>query len=54
LYYLSQIYANQTVYKYILTDLLREKMGFGLVVTVASHMVAMISAMKRSDSILSL
>ncbi|MGL5327673.1 MAG: glycoside hydrolase family 3 protein, partial [Peptostreptococcaceae bacterium] len=34
--------------KYILTDLLRGKMGFnGLVVTDASHMVAMTSAMKR-------
>ncbi|MGL5695076.1 MAG: glycoside hydrolase family 3 N-terminal domain-containing protein, partial [Peptostreptococcaceae bacterium] len=36
--------------KYILTDLLRGKMGFnGVVVTDASHMVAMTSAMKRKD-----
>ena len=39
-----------TLSKYILTDLLRGKMNFnGLVVTDASHMVAMTSAMKRSD-----
>ena len=39
-----------TLNKYILTDLLRDKMGFnGLVVTDASHMVAMTSAMKRQD-----
>ena len=39
-----------TLNKYILTDLLRGKMGFnGLVVTDASHMVAMTSAMKRSE-----
>lgn len=39
-----------TLSKYILTDLLRGKMGFnGLVVTDASHMVAMTSAMKRSE-----
>ncbi len=39
-----------TLSKYVLTDLLRGKMGFnGLVVTDASHMVAMTSAMKRSD-----
>ena len=39
-----------TLSKYILTDLLRDKMGFnGLVVTDASHMVAMTSAMKRSE-----
>jgi beta-N-acetylhexosaminidase len=39
-----------TLSKYILTDLLRGKMGFnGLVVTDASHMVGMTSTMKRSD-----
>ncbi|MGL6107877.1 glycoside hydrolase family 3 protein [Romboutsia sp.] len=39
-----------TLSKYILTDLLRGEMGFnGLVVTDASHMVAMTSAMKRSE-----
>ena len=39
-----------TLNKYILTDLLRGKMNFnGLVVTDASHMVAMTSAMKRSE-----
>ncbi len=39
-----------TLSKYILTDLLRGKMNFnGLVVTDASHMVAMTSAMKRSE-----
>ena len=39
-----------TLNKYILTDLLRDKMKFnGLVVTDASHMVAMTSAMKRSE-----
>lgn len=39
-----------TLNKYILTDLLREKMGFnGLVVTDASHMVAMTASMKRKD-----
>ncbi len=39
-----------TLSKYILTDLLRGKMGFnGLVVSDASHMVAMTSAMKRSE-----
>ena len=39
-----------TLNKYILTDLLRGQMGFnGLVVTDASHMVAMTSAMKRSE-----
>ena len=39
-----------TLNKYILTDLLRDRMGFnGLVVTDASHMVAMTSAMKRSE-----
>lgn len=39
-----------TLNKYILTDLLRGKMKFnGLVVTDASHMVAMTSAMKRSE-----
>src|SRR5699024_532312 len=39
-----------TLSKYILTDLLRDKMGFsGLVVTDASHMVALTGAMKRKD-----
>lgn len=39
-----------TLSKYILTDLLKGQMGFnGLVVTDASHMVAMTSAMKRKD-----
>lgn len=39
-----------TLNKYILTDLLRDKMNFnGLVVTDASHMVAMTSALKRSE-----
>ncbi|MGM8259517.1 glycoside hydrolase family 3 N-terminal domain-containing protein, partial (plasmid) [Clostridium perfringens] len=39
-----------TFSKYILTDLLKGQMGFnGLVVTDASHMVAMTSAMKRKD-----
>ncbi|GEM05542.1 beta-hexosamidase [Halolactibacillus miurensis] len=39
-----------TLNKYILTDLLRDEMGFnGLVVTDASHMVAMTASMKRQD-----
>jgi beta-N-acetylhexosaminidase len=39
-----------TLNKYILTDLLRDEMGFnGLVVTDASHMVAMTATMKRQD-----
>lgn len=39
-----------TINKYILTDLLRDKMGFnGLVVTDASHMVALTGSMKRKD-----
>ncbi|MFD0965661.1 glycoside hydrolase family 3 protein [Seminibacterium arietis] len=39
-----------TLSKPILTNLLREKLGFnGVVVTDASHMVAMTSAMKRSE-----
>ena len=39
-----------TLSKYILTDLLRGEMNFnGVVVTDASHMVAMTSAMKRSE-----
>lgn len=39
-----------TLSKYVLTDLLRGEMGFnGVVVTDASHMVAMTSAMKRSE-----
>ena len=39
-----------TLSKELITDLLRGKLGFnGVVVTDASHMVAMTSAMKRSD-----
>lgn len=39
-----------TLNKYILTNLLRDKMNFnGLVVTDASHMVALTSPMKRRD-----
>lgn len=39
-----------TLNKYILTDLLREKMGFnGVIVTDASHMIGMTGAMKRAD-----
>ena len=39
-----------TLSKHVLTDLLKGQMGFnGLVVTDASHMVAMTSAMKRSE-----
>lgn len=39
-----------TLSKYILIDLLRDRMGFnGLVVTDASHMVALTGAMKRKD-----
>ncbi len=39
-----------TLNKYILTYLLRDEMGFnGLVVTDASHMVAMTASMKRQD-----
>ena len=46
----QELYMPATLSKYILTDLLRGKMGFnGLVVTDASHMVAMTSAMKRSE-----
>ena len=46
----QELYMPATLNKYILTDLLRGKMGFnGLVVTDASHMVAMTSAMKRSE-----
>ena len=46
----QEIYMPATLSKYILTDLLRGKMNFnGLVVTDASHMVAMTSAMKRSE-----
>ena len=45
----KELLMPATLNKYILTDLLRGKMGFnGLVVTDASHMVAMTSAMKRS------
>ena len=46
----QELYMPATLNKYILTDLLRGKMNFnGLVVTDASHMVAMTSAMKRSE-----
>ena len=46
----QEVYMPATLSKYILTDLLRGKMNFnGLVVTDASHMVAMTSAMKRSE-----
>ena len=46
----QEIYMPATLSKYVLTDLLRGKMKFnGLVVTDASHMVAMTSAMKRSE-----
>lgn len=46
----EELLMPATLSKYILTDLLRGKMGFnGLVVTDASHMVAMTSAMKRKD-----
>ena len=46
----QELYMPATLSKYILTDLLRGKMNFnGLVVTDASHMVAMTSAMKRSE-----
>ncbi|WP_297132851.1 glycoside hydrolase family 3 protein [Terrisporobacter sp.] len=46
----EEVLMPATLSKYILTDLLREKMNFnGLVVTDASHMVAMTSAMKRSE-----
>ena len=46
----QELYMPATLSKYILTDLLRNEMKFnGLVVTDASHMVAMTSAMKRSE-----
>ena len=46
----EELYMPATLSKYILTDLLRGEMNFnGLVVTDASHMVAMTSAMKRSE-----
>ena len=39
-----------TLSKYVITDLLKDQMNFnGVVVTDASHMVAMTSAMKRSE-----
>ena len=39
-----------TLSKPLLTDLLRGKLGFnGVIVTDASHMVAMTSSMKRSE-----
>lgn len=47
---LEELTMPATLSKYILTDLLRDKMNFnGVVVTDASHMVAMTSAMKRSE-----
>nr|WP_250279006.1 glycoside hydrolase family 3 N-terminal domain-containing protein [[Clostridium] colinum] len=47
---IQELILPATLNKYILTDLLRKEMGFnGLVVTDASHMVAMTSAMKRSE-----
>ena len=46
----EELVMPATLSKYILTDLLREKMNFnGLVVTDASHMVAMTSPLKRSE-----
>ena len=46
----EELYMPATLSKYILTDLLRGEIKFnGLVVTDASHMVAMTSAMKRSE-----
>ena len=46
----EELIMPATLSKYILTDLLRHKMGFnGLVVTDASHMVAMTSPLKRSE-----
>ena len=46
----QELVMPATLSKYVLTDLLREKMDFnGVVVTDASHMVAMTSAMKRSE-----
>ena len=46
----EELVMPATLNKYILTDLLRGKMKFnGLVVTDASHMVAMTSPMKRKD-----
>ena len=48
----EELYMPATLSKYILTDLLRGEMKFnGLVVTDASHMVAMTSAMKRSEMV---
>ncbi|HAE60976.1 MAG TPA: beta-hexosaminidase [Eubacteriaceae bacterium] len=49
---LQEAMMPATLSKYILTDLLRDKMGFnGLVVTDASHMVALTGAMKRKDMV---
>lgn len=46
----EELVMPATLSKYILTNLLRDKMKFnGLVVSDASHMVAMTSAMKRKD-----
>lgn len=46
----QELIMPATLNKYILTDLLRGKMGFnGLVVTDASHMLALTSAMKRKE-----
>lgn len=47
---LEELATPASLSKIVLTDLLRGKMEFnGVVVTDASHMVAMTSAMKRSD-----
>ena len=47
---IQELNMPATLSKYVLTDLLKGKLGFnGLVVTDASHMVAMTSAMKRKD-----
>lgn len=49
---IEELNMPATLSKYIITDLLKGKMNFnGLVVTDASHMVAMTSAMKRSEMI---
>jgi beta-N-acetylhexosaminidase len=49
---LQEAMMPATLSKYILTDLLRDKMDFnGLVVTDASHMVALTGVMKRKDMV---
>lgn len=46
----NELLMPSSLSNYILTDLLKDKMKFnGVVVTDASHMVAMTSAMKRSE-----